>query len=103
MSQIRMSYDEMRAVASDFQAQSDAVSQILSTLNSRANQLMSTWEGVAEQSFMQELQSCQQRMSRVPEMLAQISQALNNTAAKIEEAEQAAASAIPSTITADNA
>lgn len=103
MPQIRMSYDDMRAVASDFQAQADTVSQIISTLNNRTQQLMANWEGVAEQSFMTELESCNQRLSRVPEMLTQISQALNTTAAKIEEAEQAAAAAIPSTITADNA
>ena len=74
--QIRINYEEMRAVSNDFRQQSDAVQQILNTLNGRANQLMAGWEGVAEQTFMQELEQCRQRLVHMPEMLAQISQAL---------------------------
>lgn len=100
MAQIRINYQDMRAVASDFQRQSESTQQILSTLNSRANQLIANWDGVAEQAFMQKLQECQQRMNRVPEMLMQISQSLNQTANRIEAAEQEAASGIRSGINA---
>jgi WXG100 family type VII secretion target len=102
MSEIRMNYEEMRAVASDFQSQSEATQQIINTLNSRAEQLMSTWEGISEQSFMQELDSCRQRLNRVPEMLSQIGQALRQAADRIEAAEQEAARAMPGIVTADN-
>lgn len=98
--QIRINYEEMRAVSNDFRQQSDAVQQIINTLNGRANQLMAGWEGVAEQTFMQELEQCRQRLIRMPEMLAQISQALQMTANRIQEAEQAAQSTIASTINA---
>lgn len=103
MSEIRINYQEMRAVAGDFQGQGESVQQILSTLDNRANQLMTSWEGVAEQAFMQELDSCRQRLRRVPEMLAQISQALRQTADRIEQAEMEASRSMASTITADNA
>ena len=102
MNEIRINYEEMRAVAGDFNAQSDATKQIISTLNTRAEQLMAGWEGVAEKSFMQELNSCRQRLGRVPDMLTQISHALRNTARRIEAAEREAARAMPRTITADN-
>lgn len=102
MSEIRINYEEMRAVATDFQSQAEATQQIIDTLNSRAEQLMTGWEGVAENSFMQELDSCRGRLVRVPDMLTQISQALRNTADRIEAAEQEAARAMPTTITADN-
>ena len=103
MANIRINYDEMRSVASEFQNQSNATQQIINSLNNRAQQLLSSWEGVAEQSFMQELESCRQRLNRVPEMLAQVSQALRTTADRVEAAEQEAARAAASTITADNA
>jgi WXG100 family type VII secretion target len=100
--EIRINYQEMRAVASDFQQQSESAQQIIQSLNSRTQQLMAGWEGVAEQAFMQELDSCNQRLRRVPEMLQQISQALRNTANRIEQAEEEARRGMSSTITADN-
>jgi WXG100 family type VII secretion target len=100
--QIRINYQEMRTVASDFAQQAEATQQIISSLNSRTQQLMGAWEGVAEQSFMTELESCNQRLRKVPDMLQQISQALRQTAERIEQAEQEAARGMGSTITADN-
>ena len=100
--EIRINYQEMRTVSREFQQQSEATQQIINSLNSRTQQLMMVWEGAAEQSFMQELESCNQRLRRVPEMLQQISQALNQTADRIEQAEQEAARGMASTIIADN-
>ena len=100
--EIRINYQEMRTVARDFQQQSEATQNIISNLNSRTQQLMVAWEGVAEQAFMQELESCNQRLRRVPEMLQQISRALAQTADRIEQAEAEAARGMASTITADN-
>jgi len=99
---ITINYQEMRDVAREFQNQSQQTQQILQSLNNRAQQLMAGWEGVAEEAFMQELQSCQQRLNKVPEMLSQISQALARTADTVEQAEQQAASHTRSSITADN-
>lgn len=102
MSHIHINYQEMRAVAGDFQRQAETTNDIIRTLNSRAEQLMAGWEGVAEQSFMGELNSCRQRMVRVPEMLNQIGSALRQTADRIEEAEREAARRTHDIITADD-
>lgn len=102
MSEIRVNYEVMRAAAGKFQAQADIVQQIIDTLNARAEQLMLYWESVAEQEFMEELQGCRVHLNRVPPMLSSIGQALQQTAAKFEEAETEASALTNSIITADN-
>ena len=91
MSEIRIKYDEMRSVARDFQAQAEAIERATRALNRRADQLLAGWEGVAEMSFMRELESCRSRLRRVPEMLSQVGLALKRTADQIEAAEREAA------------
>ena len=101
MSLIKIDYQTMRDTASIFKAQSEAVNQIITTLNSKANDLSVIWEGTAENAFVEELNSCNQLLLRVPNMLDEISTALNNTAARIEEAEREAAANMASTIVSD--
>ncbi|HDQ70914.1 MAG TPA: WXG100 family type VII secretion target, partial [Chloroflexi bacterium] len=61
---IRLTYEELRAAARDFQQASQEVEQTNQRVNSRAAQLLGGWEGVASQSFMQELESCQRQTRR---------------------------------------
>lgn len=102
MSQIRMTYEELRAVAADFDNAAQQTEEINARVNSRVSQLEGGWEGIAETAFLQELASCQRQTQRTPMIYAQVAQALRQTADKIEAAEQEAAQAIPGTITADD-
>ncbi|HNT75747.1 MAG TPA: WXG100 family type VII secretion target [Anaerolineae bacterium] len=99
---IKLSLTELRDTASEFQRASQEVSEINQRVNSRAAQLLAGWEGVASQSFMQELGSCQQQTQRTPAIYAEVAQALNMTANRIEEADQGAAAGQHSVIVSDN-
>ncbi len=101
MSVIQIDYQTMRDTAGVFKAQAEAVNQIITTLNSKANDLSGFWQGTAEEAFLTELDSCNKLLLRVPNMLDEISTALNNTAARIEEAEREAAANMASTIVSD--
>lgn len=96
MSQIRMSYLEMRQVAEDFKNKAVEVQQILRFLEGQMDQLFCTWEGMAETAFMAEWASCRSKLQDTPPMLDEISRALFQTAQAIQEAEQRAKS-IPQT------
>lgn len=102
MSQIRIPYDEVHNVANEFSNQATTIQSAIESLNKRAEQLVQNWEGVAEQAFMQELESCRIKLAHTPEMLNQISQALHRTATDIQAAEQQASSQINSTISSNS-
>ncbi|MCS6909552.1 MAG: WXG100 family type VII secretion target [Anaerolineales bacterium] len=102
MAQIRMTYSEMRQVASDFGNRAAEVEQILADLNRQAEDLLNIWEGAAEAAFTTELRNCQAKLKDTPPMLREISEALRRTADEIEAAENQARSIAQSTIVSDN-
>ncbi|MCS6773294.1 MAG: WXG100 family type VII secretion target [Anaerolineae bacterium] len=102
MTQIRMSYVEMRQVADDFRNRAVEVQQILSLLAREVDQLFTTWEGAAETTFMMEWSSCRNKLQDTPPMLDEISRALHQTAQTIQEAEERARNITQSTIVSDN-
>jgi WXG100 family type VII secretion target len=99
---IHINYDEVRAVAGEFEQQSEVTGQIIKDLNTRAEQLMTGWEGRAQQTFIQQLESCHRRMSRVPGMLTKIASALRTAADRIEQAEREAQLEMDNLITSND-
>ncbi|HNT78299.1 MAG TPA: WXG100 family type VII secretion target [Anaerolineae bacterium] len=102
MGLIKLSLAELRDTASDFQRASQEVAEVNQRVNGRAAQLLGNWEGVASQSFMQELASCQQQTQRTPAIYAEVAAALNATANRIEQADQESAASQHSVIVSDN-
>jgi len=51
MGQIRLSYDEMRAVAGDVKTQAERSRQVIATLQRDVQQFLPTWEGDARVAF----------------------------------------------------
>lgn len=102
MAEIRMSYLEMNQVAEEFKNKAVEVQQILTFLEQQADQLFTTWEGVAETAFMAEWASCRNKLKDTPPMLDEISRALFQTAQAIREAEEQAKRITQSTIVSDD-
>ncbi|MFZ6026129.1 MAG: WXG100 family type VII secretion target [Chloroflexota bacterium] len=102
MSEIRVNYETMIKTSGQFDAQAQVVEQIMGVLTTRTEQLTTYWESVAEETFMQELQASRTRLTRVSTMLASIGQALKQTAANFEQAENEAAAITNNIITADD-
>ena len=101
MSHIHINYDEVRSVAKEFEEKSQATQDIINTMNGKVEQVMANWEGIAEQSFIQEFESCRSRMGRIPGKLNQIARALRETADRIQQAEEEAARQAQEQINAD--
>lgn len=98
MSQIRMSYQEVRAVSSDIRSQAEKARQVMTTLQKSVNRLLPTWEGASRQAFQNTIVLYQKELNRVPELLDQISQTLAQTADRIQLAEEQAAADTSATI-----
>ncbi|MFZ6026122.1 MAG: WXG100 family type VII secretion target [Chloroflexota bacterium] len=102
MSYLNINYDEVRAVAKEFENQSETSDQIVGNVGSQGEQLMTNWEGHAQKTFILQLESCERRMKKVPGMLMQIAGALRYAADKIEEAEREAERAMRESMNAND-
>jgi WXG100 family type VII secretion target len=102
MAEIRINYDEVRAAATDFDQQAETAEQLVLTLSQRTEQLVSSWDGAAQQAFAQDMAACRQLLGQVPDMLKQIAHALRSTADTIEAAEQASINALGKNSPLDN-
>ena len=100
--QIRLSYTEMRAVSADVQKQAEQARIMLNTLDNSVSRLLPTWAGASKEAFQSTFTTFRRELTKVPEMLEQVSLALRNTADLIEQAEQQASSNITATVTADD-
>ena len=101
MTHIRANYDELRAAAQLVAAESEAARRCIRALATRATQLMAGWDGVAEQEFMRQLQSCASRMARTPAMLDELAGDMREAARVLEQGERDASALIAATVTAD--
>lgn len=102
MSVIRVNYGEMERVAGIFEQKAGEIESILSALRSRIAQLDASWDGIAEQAFRQEWDSCDRKLRDTPSMLREIATALRRIAQEIRQAEERMRAQIPNIITSDN-
>lgn len=101
MTLIRANYDELRAAAQQVADESEAARRCIRTLATRAVQLLAGWDGVAEQEFMRQLQSCTSRMARTPALLDELARDLRECARVLEQGERETSALIAATVTAD--
>ncbi len=101
MSQIRLNYDEMTAVAVDISGCADEARAAIYAIECAARALTPLWQGKARTAFDPAYSACLRDISHVPFMLDQISSALHGTARTIRLAEECARDAIE-TVVADD-
>ncbi len=101
MSQIRLNYDEMTAVAADISGCADKARAAIHAIEQAAGELTPLWQGKARAAFDPAFAACLKEVSHVPLMLDQIGAALHGTARTIRQAEQRARDGIETTVVAD--
>jgi WXG100 family type VII secretion target len=83
-------YDEMRAVAREFDARAGEAQRIITQAGTSTATLLDGWDGAASDEFAAQSRSCRARMSRIPGMLQHIAGALRTTADIVQDAENRA-------------
>lgn len=83
--QIRITPDMMRQRASEYANQSEAVGQVISTMDSLLAQLQDEWEGASSRSYAEKYNELKPGFVKAQELIMEISTALNKTASIIEE------------------
>jgi WXG100 family type VII secretion target len=99
---IRMSYRQMRTVATDVIRQAEQARQVIDILEQDVARLLPTWSGASREAFESTYSVCREELMQVPEMLDQVGLALKQAADLVEQAEQQSAGEMSSTVTADN-
>ncbi|RMG62981.1 MAG: WXG100 family type VII secretion target [Chloroflexi bacterium] len=102
MDRIRIDYQTMYRVAGAFGQQAGEIGDILRALEGRINQLDASWDGIAEQAFRQEWESCRRKLADTPRMLQEIATALTRIADEIRAAEERMRAQMSTIITSDN-
>lgn len=102
MNVIRVDYEAMRRVADVFEQKAGEVETILTALRKRIRQLDDSWDGIAEQAFRQEWNSCDLKLNATPQMLREIASALKRIEEELRRAEEQLRSQIPGIIVSDN-
>lgn len=90
MSQIRISPERVRGVASEFQRASHTSNDLVQTLTRTIRDLDHEWEGLAHQKFMTEFEQWQRSMTQFVTLLDGINQQLLVVAQRFEEADKPA-------------
>ena len=103
MSQIRLNYDEMTAVAVDIGGCAEEARTAIHAIARAAGELTPLWQGEARTAFDPAYAACLRDMSHVPLMLDQISRALHGAARIIRLAEQRARDAVETVVVDDTA
>jgi WXG100 family type VII secretion target len=98
MPRIRVNYDALRSAAAAVNTRSTTLKEIQTALAGRAAVLATSWDGLAEQSWFAQLQSCQTRIAKSPAMLDELSRDLFDSAQLIEKAESDSVALIVATI-----
>jgi WXG100 family type VII secretion target len=102
VSRIHVNYEELRAAATKLAAEAQEFEVCMTSMQQRAEQLSAAWEGVAEDEFVRQLQSCAARMTRTPAALGRLSGDVAKAADVLEAGERAAQEAIRSIVAADD-
>jgi WXG100 family type VII secretion target len=99
---IRLSYEDMRAVATDVVHQAEQARQVIDILERDVARLLPTWAGASKEAFETMFNLWRKELVLVPEMLDQVGLALRQTADRIQQAEQESVTDMAATVTADD-
>lgn len=102
MNQIRMNYAEMAASAQAFAQMAQEADTLVSRVRQEADKLTQGWEGVADQAFMEQIESCMARLRHTPLMMSETSEAIRVASEIVQRAEEEARAKIGATILDDS-
>ncbi len=83
-------YDEMRAVAREFERSAASETDVLTQAGQVSQAALDAWDGVASDEFGAQAQACAARSAPLPGMLTRIAGILRDTADIVQEAEERA-------------
>jgi len=91
--QIRISPDTMRQRAGQYRNEAQSVNQVITNMDNLLNNLQSEWEGEASQSYAQRYAELKPGFQKAEQLINEIAQALDKTAASLEETDSSIAAA----------
>lgn len=83
--QIRITPDMMRGRAREYGTQAEMVGNVIQTMDSLLTALQEEWEGAASRSYAQKYGELRPGFVKAQELIEDISKALTQTAATIEQ------------------
>lgn len=90
--QIRISPDVMRQRAGQYRNEAANVGTVISSMDNLLGMLQTEWEGASSQSYAQRYAELKPGFQKAQELIMEIAQALDQTAATLEETDAAIAS-----------
>ncbi|PLT31469.1 WXG100 family type VII secretion target [Peribacillus deserti] len=91
---IRLTPEELRGVARQYQTESSNVQELVSRLDNMSSHLQDIWEGASSQAFAEQYQQLRPSFEKMVTLLAEVSQQLNSSATVLEDTDQQIASQI---------
>ena len=82
---IRISPEAMRGKAAQYNAQADAVNDVINRMDTLLSELQGEWEGAASQSYANRYQELKPGFIKARELITEIAAALNSTANIMEQ------------------
>ncbi|WP_409291181.1 WXG100 family type VII secretion target [Peribacillus sp. SCS-26] len=91
---IRLTPEELRGVASQYQTESGNVQDLVARLDNMSSHLQEIWEGASSQAFADQYQQLRPSFEKMATLLTEVSQQLNSSATVLEDTDNQIASQI---------
>ncbi|HZG70413.1 MAG TPA: WXG100 family type VII secretion target [Chondromyces sp.] len=91
---IRLTPEELRGVARQYDQESANITELVSRLDSMSSHLQEVWEGASSQAFAQQYQELRPSFEKMSVLLNEVSQQLTNSANVLEDTDNQIASQI---------
>lgn len=92
MSNIRISPEDMRGRASEYDAQAAAVGDVISQMDTLLGALQEEWEGEASVAYSEKFAELRPGFVKAQELITEIAEALRQTAQNMEDTDSQIAS-----------
>ena len=83
--QIRMTPDQMRLRASEYNTESGKVQEVIAKMDNLLSQLQGEWEGASAQSYSARFTELRPGFVKAKDLISEIADALRKTAQLVEE------------------
>ncbi|WLR42819.1 WXG100 family type VII secretion target [Bacillus carboniphilus] len=91
---IKVTPQELEAMSTRYQDESNSVGEQISRLNSMISELQDMWEGEASRAFAHQYEELRPSIEQMQELLADVSRQLSSTGKALEDADAQIASQI---------
>ncbi|MGI6216401.1 MAG: WXG100 family type VII secretion target [Coriobacteriales bacterium] len=91
--QIRVTPEQMRSRASEYRTEASNVGDVISRMDTLLNELQAEWEGEASSAYAARFDELRPGFVKAQDLINEIAQSLDSTAAALEETDANVASA----------